>query len=69
LNWRILKNRLSLENFTGTSALAVQQDFYVTMFLSNYESLLAYDINKELKQKSKEHKHSQKVNKAISFNT
>jgi len=67
--YNVLKNRLSLENFTGISALAVQQDFYVTMFLSNYESLLAYDINEDLKQKSKNNKHLQKVNKAISFNT
>lgn len=67
--FHILKNRLSLENFTGNSALAVQQDFYVTMFLSNYESLLVYDTNKALKQKSQTYKNAQKVNKSISFNT
>lgn len=67
--FHILKNRLSLENFTGNTALAVQQDFYVTMFLSNYESLLVYDTNIALLQKSKEYKNHQKVNKSISFNS
>lgn len=67
--FHIVKNRLSLENFTGNTALAVQQDFYVTMFLSNYESLLVYDTNVALKEKTKEYKNTQKVNKSISFNT
>lgn len=67
--FHILKNRLSLENFTGNSALAVQQDFYITMFLSNYESLLVYDTNIALNKKSKKYKNRQKVNKSVSFNT
>lgn len=67
--FHILKNRLSLENFTGNTALAVQQDFYVTMFLSNYESLLVYDTNIALTHKSRAYKNQQKVNKSISFNT
>ena len=64
----VLKNRLSLENFTGNTALAVQQDFYITIFLSNYESLLTYDSNILLKEKTKKYKNKQKVNKFISFN-
>jgi hypothetical protein len=30
----VLKNRLSLENFTGLTALAIKQDFYATIFFS-----------------------------------
>jgi len=67
--FHILKNRLSLENFTGNTALAVQQDFYITMFLSNYESLLVYDTNIALTEKTETYKNAQKVNKSISFNT
>lgn len=63
----VLKNRLNLENFTGLSALAVRQDFFATIFISNYESVLTYDINQELKEK--ETIHQQKVNRAVSFNT
>jgi hypothetical protein len=64
----LIKNRLSLENFTGQSALAVKQDFFATIFLTNYESMMTYDINQELKEKTKDNKYVQKVNKAVSFN-
>ena len=67
--YHIIKNRLLLENFTGYTALSVKQDFYITMFLSNYESLLSYDVNIELKEKIQDNKYSQKVNKSVSFNT
>jgi len=64
----LIKNRLYLENFTGLSALAVKQDFYATIFLTNYESAMTYDANEELKEKTKDNQYMQKVNKAISFN-
>ncbi len=67
--YHIIKNRLLLENFTGYTALSVKQDFYITMFLSNYESLLSYDLNIELKEKTKDNMYTQKVNKSISFNS
>jgi hypothetical protein len=64
----LIKNRLHLENFTGLTALAVKQDFYATIFLTNYESALTYDTNEDLKKKTKDNKYVQKVNKAVSFN-
>lgn len=68
--YEIMKNRLSLENFTGTSALAIKQDFYATMFISNMEALVTYDLNYELKNEDKKsNKYKQKVNKSVSINT
>ena len=64
----VLKNRLSLENFTGLTALAVKQDFYATIFLANYEAMLVYDTNLELQEKAEDNKYAQQVNKAQSFN-
>jgi len=64
----VLKNRLSLENFTGLTALAVKQDFYATIFLTNYEAILVYDTNLELQEKANDNKYAQQVNKAQSFN-
>jgi len=64
----ILKNRLNLENFTGLTALAVKQDFYATIFLTNYEAILVYDTNLELQEKASDNKYAQQVNKAQSFN-
>lgn len=68
LYYDVLKNRLSLENFTGLSSLAIKQDFYATVFLTNYEAMLVYDSNIELQDKQKENKYAQQVNKAVSFN-
>ena len=68
--YEIMKNRLSLENFTGTSALAIKQDFYATMFISNMEAIISYELNEELESDSNEsNKYEQKVNKSVSFNT
>ena len=68
--YEIMKNRLSLENFTGTSVLAIKQDFYATMFISNMEALVTYELNEELKNEDqKGNKYEQKVNKSVSFNT
>jgi len=68
--YEIMKNRLSLENFTGTSSLAIKQDFYATMFISNMEALVTYELNEELKTNTnKSNKYEQKVNKSVSFNT
>ena len=64
----LIKNRLSLENFTGQTALAVKQDFFATIFLTNYEAILTYDINEDLKESTKDNKYIQKVNKAVSLN-
>lgn len=64
----VLKNRLSLENFTGLTALAIKQDFYATIFLANYEAMLVYDTNLEFQEKAGDNKYAQQVNKAQSFN-
>ena len=36
----VLKNRLSLENFTGKTALAIRQDFHATIFLTSHNTPL-----------------------------
>ena len=66
--YNLIKNRLNLENFTGLTALAVKQDFYATVFLTNYEAMVTYDLNEELKETTQENMYVQKVNKAVSFN-
>jgi hypothetical protein len=74
--YEIMKNRLSLENFTGTTVLAIKQDFYATMFVTNIEALVCFDLEEEFNsfdKSSKEinprRKYRQKVNKSVSFNT
>ena len=62
----LLKTRLALENFSGTGAEAVKQDFYATVYLSGLESLLTESAQAQLD--AKKTKHPQTVNRAVSFN-
>jgi hypothetical protein len=62
----LLKSRLELENFTGTGAEAVKQDFHATVYLSGLESLLTGTAQAQLD--AKEAKYAQTVNRAVSFN-
>jgi hypothetical protein len=61
-----VKERLSLENFTGKTAESVKQDFWATIYLSNYESILTEDVDDLLSQKKV--KNAQTVNSCISYN-
>jgi len=62
----LLKTRLELENFTGTGAEAVRQDFHATVYLSGLESILTATAQGQLD--AKEVRHPQVVNRAVSFN-
>lgn len=62
-----LKNRLQIENFSGETPIAVEQDFYATVYLSNMVSLAKMDANALIieGQKDKELKYKYKVNTNI----
>jgi hypothetical protein len=62
----LLKTRLELENFTGTGAEAVRQDFHATVYLTGLESILTAPAQARLD--AKETRHPQTVNRAVSFN-
>lgn len=69
----VLKGRLSLENFTGLTVEAIKQDFWSTIFISNYETILTFDTNKKMKDDKILSERGQvttvlKVNKAVAFN-
>ena len=61
----LLKTRLELENFTGTGAEAVRQDFHATVYLSGLESILTAPAQATLDAKAV--RHPQTVNRAVSF--
>lgn len=72
LRWEIetfyglLKTRLELENFTGTQAEAVRQDFHATVYLTGLESVLTDAAQAQLDAKNTRFPH--KVNRSVSFN-
>ena len=59
-----LKNKLEIENFAGKSEIAVLQEFYATMFLSNIASMMALDCTEEIEElnKDKDLKYQYKAN-------
>jgi hypothetical protein len=63
----LIKGRLDLENFTGWSVEAVQQDVHSTIFLSNLESIMIRPCEVQLEEQSRGLKHRQQVNHAVSF--
>ena len=62
----LLKTRLGLENFTGTQAEAVKQDFHSSVYLTGLESILTDAAQKQLD--AKETRYPQTVNRSVSFN-
>jgi hypothetical protein len=62
-----LKNRLQIENFSGETPIAIEQDFYATMYLSNMVSLARLDANASITEANKEKdlKYEYKVNTNI----
>jgi hypothetical protein len=62
----LLKTRLDLENFSGTGAEAVRQDFHATVCLTGLEAILTGAAQAQLD--TKETRHPQTVNRAVSLN-
>ena len=72
LRWRIetafqvLKDRLQMENFTGTKPLLLEQDIYSTIYVSNIAEDIARDIEKEQSDHLKnDYKHRMAVNRSL----
>lgn len=62
----LLKTRLGLENFSGTGAEAVRQDFHATVYLNGMESILTDSAQQMLD--AKQTRYPQTVNREVSFN-
>lgn len=76
MRWKIetlyndLKNKMEIENFSGKSEIAVLQDFYATMTLSNYASAIEFDCQKKVDaiNKDKKLKREYQINRAEAIN-
>lgn len=63
-NYDDIKNKLEIENFSGTSPLAVRQDFFATMFLRNLASMMIFENAAEIDRlhNSSDNKYLYKAN-------
>jgi len=72
LRWRIetayqtLKDRLQMENFTGTKPILLERDIYSAIYVSNIAEDIARDIEQEQAQHLKnDYKHRVMVNRTL----
>lgn len=70
-NYKLYKVAAEVENFSGLSVIAVEQDFYATMFTCNIASIIAAEAQKEVTDlyAAKDAKYTYKINKSIAVGT
>jgi len=67
INYDHLKSNIHVEEFTGLSEIAIRQDFYVSMFINNLQSIIALDSQENLNENNNKTKYDYKVNKNLSL--
>ncbi len=70
IGFDVLKNIFNLENFTGLTQIAINQDFYATILTNNICSLVMNDVMEEkvsLYNQAKERKYLYQLNKSFSI--
>lgn len=60
--YKVMKCRVEVENFSGISVLAVYQDFHAKVFTTNLVAILARPAQEEVTQASVDEKHLYQVN-------
>lgn len=70
-NYNNIKNKLCVENFTGTSKIVILQDFYATMLLWNLTGMMMFDLREEIESahNSESSKNEYKLNIAMTIST
>jgi len=62
-SFKKIKHVLLLENFSGKSPLAIQQDFYAKTLYENFTSILSFGINEDIKKtRKKKTKYEYQIN-------
>jgi hypothetical protein len=70
-NYKFHKIAMELENFSGHSKLAIEQDVYSLIFTANMASLLMQEAQNEIEEEhqGKQLKHNYRVNRRIALGT
>lgn len=64
----ILKNKLELENFTGSKPIIIEQDIFSTIYLCNLVHDLLFDAEEEQKARNQgKYKYAMTINKSIAI--
>lgn len=66
-DYKTIKCRMELENFTGKSALSVYQDFHAKVFAKNLVWMMAFSVQDKLDQDASLKKHRYQINFTQAF--
>jgi len=61
-DYKVMKCRIEMENFSGQSALSVYQDFHARVFSKNITAMLAFAAQERVEQTTESRKHCYKIN-------
>lgn len=61
-DYKVLKPRLEIENWSGLSKLAIYQDFHAKVFTKNLTAMLAHPAQQVVKQQSQHKKYTYQIN-------
>lgn len=61
------KNIIGVEHFSGTCDQFIQQEFNCALYISNMQTIMSIDANKEVKECYKNRKYEYKVNSTLSL--
>jgi hypothetical protein len=66
-DYKIIKSRIEIENFTGKNVESVKQDFHANIFTCNLTSILAFPVHDKIEQKYEHNKLDYKINWTQAF--
>jgi DDE family transposase len=61
--YKFFKSRIEIENFTGKSVLAVKQDFYARVLMSNLAAMLSFSVEPNVKKAKANDGRNYQINK------
>lgn len=61
-DYKVVKSRTEVENWSGKSVLSVYQDFYAKVFTKNLTAMLAFHAQEEVQQQSRDKKYTYQIN-------
>ena len=66
--YQTLKDRLQMENFTGTKAILLEQDINSTIYVSNLAEDIICDVEEQQSDHlKKDYKHTMRINRNVSL--
>jgi len=66
-DYKVMKSRLEVENWSGKSVLAVYQDFHAKVFTKNLTAILAQPVQKVVTQQSQGKRYLYQINMTNAF--